>query len=44
MNNKNKRNNYRMIADGIAETKKFKAEIHSRMFQFLKSKHGGRRK
>lgn len=44
MNNKNKKNNFRMVSDGIAEPKRFKAEINARMFQFLKSKRGGRKK
>lgn len=44
MNNQNKKNNFRMVSDGIAETRKQKAEIRSRMFQFMKSKRKGRRK
>lgn len=44
MNNQNKRNDHQLVNDGIAEPKKQKAEIQSRMFQFLKSKRGGRRK
>ncbi len=41
----NKTNPRAIVAkDGTIETRKQKAEIHSRMFQFVKSKRKGRRK
>ena len=44
MDNKENIKGLRATKDGSFEPVKQKAVIQSRMFQFLKSKHGGRRK
>ena len=37
-------NGFRVVKDGIWEPKQQQAQINARMFQFIKSKKGGRKK